>query len=504
MHLQLAIPEEHVSAEVLDAGLEALTRLDESMLTEGRVPTFHEGVKQGVRWKPEPPGAERFDHAGVVLGRKWGDCDDLAPWRAASMRHTGEDPEAIARVVRSGPHRWHAVVQRGDGSFEDPSREAGMGHKVLGASPAVCPPMFPPSHAVVGDDLKSLLRPTIALAPGRGGHWGARADIPWSDTDYAMAAFRTSPVASTALVGAIMGACVVGERAGFAEPEHLDRLMAIAGLLEGHSPYDVAEACGEEAVVGAQQFISCAGDMFGDVMRVVTPAGLFEAAAKVMRHPSAPPEHKAVAAEVAKHAQGKEFTKGSIADLAYQHMRNQLVRAGKAPPRPNSSEDLALKTTAHFAADRYDKTRRAGVQGSDGHEYVSVEGFFDDIGDAIKSVAPIVSKAAQFIPGVGPAISSAIDIGAKFIPSKAPARPAAAPPPPPAAAPPPPMVYAPPPHAAPAAAPMGRGAARAAARAAAQVPPVHVHMQQPSAPGTASVAPVNVTAQPGGPVVIRF
>jgi bifunctional N-acetylglucosamine-1-phosphate-uridyltransferase/glucosamine-1-phosphate-acetyltransferase GlmU-like protein len=49
------------------------------------------------------------------------DCEDLAIWTAAGLRETGEDPEAYVRIVRTGRGKLHAMVQRSDGSFEDPS-----------------------------------------------------------------------------------------------------------------------------------------------------------------------------------------------------------------------------------------------------------------------------------------------------------------------------------------------------------------------------------------------
>ena len=118
MDLSVAVPEAKVSKEVLEPALESVTRLNERMIEKGEVPTAEDAIDHdGVRWKPEPPGAERFDHAGLVMRRKWGDCDDLAPWHAASLRVTGEDHGAQAIVYPSGPGRWHAVVRRSDGSI---------------------------------------------------------------------------------------------------------------------------------------------------------------------------------------------------------------------------------------------------------------------------------------------------------------------------------------------------------------------------------------------------
>jgi hypothetical protein len=272
MRLRVAIPEEHVEPHVLNAGLETLTRLDQQLIEKGEVPTFHAALKKhGFRWKPEPPGDERFDHAKLVIGRGWGDCDDLAPWRAASMRATGEDPGATAVVKRSGPNRWHAIVKRSDGSYEDPSRDAGMGKGVSGAAPAVCAPMLPGLHGVGGDE---GIRPTVAARPA-GRFWEARADVPWVDTDYALSALARAPVASQAIVGAVLGACLAAEAADCADPEHVAALTGLAALLDGHDPEDVAEVVGEEATERAMSVVGVlqesVGFNFGGLFKSVAP-----------------------------------------------------------------------------------------------------------------------------------------------------------------------------------------------------------------------------------------
>jgi hypothetical protein len=125
MRIRVAVPEDHVQPPVIDAALEAVTRLNESMLQNGDIPPF-DPDDPGVQWRPENFGDEHFDNAQTVLQRGWGDCDDLAPWRAASLRQSGEDPGAYARVVTSGPNTYHAIVQRSDGQIDDPSVAAGM------------------------------------------------------------------------------------------------------------------------------------------------------------------------------------------------------------------------------------------------------------------------------------------------------------------------------------------------------------------------------------------
>ena len=180
MRINVAVPESRISAPILNAALEGVTRLDERLLKERAAPLFRDVVGKGrVRWKPEPPGQEHFDHAGLVMRRGWGDCDDLGPWHAAGLRVTGEDPGAHAVVRRSGPKRWHVVVRRSDGTIDDPSIEAGMPRpgRRIGVIGACQMPMLqggcvggayialpnlglrPMTRVMAGSD-----RPTVALA----------------------------------------------------------------------------------------------------------------------------------------------------------------------------------------------------------------------------------------------------------------------------------------------------------------------------------------------------
>lgn len=268
MRVNVAIPESHVSEGVLNAALEATTRLDESMLAKGEVPTFDEGLRH-VKWKPEPPGAEHFDHAKKVLERGWGDCDDLAPWEAASLRHTGEDPGAVAVVRRSGPKSWHAIVKRGDGSLHtDPSRRAGMGqpHEYRGA---VVPMMPRPGVSGVNGVGAYIIRPQFAIRPIRGGYQ-ARTDMPWhykddpnstpSATDMAMVALHAEPVARTALTGAIDGALQLAHAARGAHPDHVRRLECLGDAIEGYSYEELAGIYGEAHARHATQVV---GSFFG-------------------------------------------------------------------------------------------------------------------------------------------------------------------------------------------------------------------------------------------------
>jgi hypothetical protein len=276
MRVNVAIPEEHVDAPVLNAALEATTRLNQSMLRAQEIPSFERGLKYGIRWRPEPPGDEHFDHAKMVMGRKWGDCDDLAPWHAASLRNSGEDKQAKAIVVKSGPKRWHAVVKRGDGRIDDPSKRAGMGpHVQPGHRGATSPLMAPPS-AVVGGAY--IMRPQLALRPHNGA-WQSRADIPWhwqkgphdpiTPGNIAMATLHRAPLASTALNGAIDGAIELALEGEYAAEEHVNRLCCINDAIDGADWDELAHIYGEEDADAASQLV---GSFFGSIAHLAQKA----------------------------------------------------------------------------------------------------------------------------------------------------------------------------------------------------------------------------------------
>lgn len=132
MRIALQVPD--VLAGVgLDAALAGLQGLAELELSTGQLPWLYDA---GVWYQREPRGEERWLTPTQALERGAADCEDLAAWRAAELVVSGEDPYARAVVLRSGPHTWHAVVSRQDGTFEDPSAALGMG-----APPGVIAPV---------------------------------------------------------------------------------------------------------------------------------------------------------------------------------------------------------------------------------------------------------------------------------------------------------------------------------------------------------------------------
>lgn len=211
--------------EAIDAALEATTVSQVPLIESGKVPDIRKAIKAGkVKWKPEPPGDEHFDDAKTVLSRGWGDCDDLAPWLAASLRASGEDPDARAFVYQSGPKRWHAVVESGDGRVLDPSKWAGMGGKkkpITGIGAAAWAPMWPEQLG-------------IAVHPYRGGFAG-RVDLPDSDLPISWSAVSHGPTQARAAQLAGRAATRIADCVGAPYEEDWARLAGLDVLLSGNA-----------------------------------------------------------------------------------------------------------------------------------------------------------------------------------------------------------------------------------------------------------------------------
>lgn len=117
--LTLTLP---ISAEYISAALEALTGINAVMIAERGLPDVYDAK---VTYRRERPGRERWQNAAETLALGYGDCEDLACWRAAWLRVNEAEP-ARAVAIPGGPHTIHIVVVRGDGSIEDPSADLGM------------------------------------------------------------------------------------------------------------------------------------------------------------------------------------------------------------------------------------------------------------------------------------------------------------------------------------------------------------------------------------------
>lgn len=77
-----------------------------------------------IVYRREPKGREWWETAADVVdvvADRSGDCEDLAAYRAAELR-VYEDDAARVIIRRTRRGTFHALVEREDGTVEDPSR----------------------------------------------------------------------------------------------------------------------------------------------------------------------------------------------------------------------------------------------------------------------------------------------------------------------------------------------------------------------------------------------
>jgi len=282
MLLKIAVPDRVISPPILQAALETSTRANEAILRAGeRIPPIQRAIRAGLRWRPEPPGTgEELALAPEVIGRGWGDCDDLAPWRAAELRASGEDPGARAVAVRSGPRRWHAVVRRSSGEIEDPSRWAGMRSRdhVISGEIGVEPIAVPRQRA-------------LAVIPRPGGGWSARVDLPSRRHPIHVCACAHDSDPRAALIRAAQGAA-------YSAPAEAELLDQVVGALCGVADEDgeqmgflgdlVKSAAGiVSSIPGVRQVAQIAQPLIRPVLSAVAPAAAAAAPLISAVHPAA-------------------------------------------------------------------------------------------------------------------------------------------------------------------------------------------------------------------------
>lgn len=285
MRIQVAVPDEHVTPEVVEPVLEAVTRLNEHMIRTGQSPTSHDLLQMGAIWRPENMGDEHFDHGGTIAQRGWGDCDDWAPLRAATLRATGEDPHAVSRIVQSGPTTYHAMVQRGTGELErgdqDISVQAGMrpSAAISGADGQMMAYICDPHDGRIyqGSLLPTVAPLSIHCGPqmsvrgctviGHGQLWEARVDVPIEGSrlvhvhaydrhrphhhrrrrihgmlPLAMSLSHLAPTRLGAIQGALCGAVLAADACGMSTTLDRYKLLCAQSAASGMHPHDVAQA----------------------------------------------------------------------------------------------------------------------------------------------------------------------------------------------------------------------------------------------------------------------
>lgn len=136
--MEISIVADAAGPAAIQAMLDACCALNSLHLSSSpKTPPLY---SSGVRYKRESAmcvegidacaTGERFNTIPVVLRLRFGDCDDLACWRAAELRvRHGVEARPRLDVVAHHPTRYHVVVQLPDGTTEDPSAVLGMGSR---------------------------------------------------------------------------------------------------------------------------------------------------------------------------------------------------------------------------------------------------------------------------------------------------------------------------------------------------------------------------------------
>jgi hypothetical protein len=118
------------SEEVFYDLLELLTRQNIRVMQCGNIPPLY---LSGVRWKEQPRRGnifETFKTIPSILKKGVADCDQLAPWRMAEIRMSGEPARFwLPRFDRPQGPLYHVLILRpfpGGWYVEDPSQVLGM------------------------------------------------------------------------------------------------------------------------------------------------------------------------------------------------------------------------------------------------------------------------------------------------------------------------------------------------------------------------------------------
>ncbi|MEW6713162.1 MAG: hypothetical protein AB1403_25300, partial [Candidatus Riflebacteria bacterium] len=135
----------------------------------------------GVKYQPEFM-TENWQDAEETYIKGFGDCEDLAAWRAAELQLSGVNayPDIIHKPTKHNSKNYHAIVRLPNGKIEDPSvllykpYRKKIGRKFYGVgNPALC--LDEDSDIIQG----VLSLPSIITNPRTG------KSIPWTTQIYA-------------------------------------------------------------------------------------------------------------------------------------------------------------------------------------------------------------------------------------------------------------------------------------------------------------------------------
>lgn len=110
--------------------LRAQTEWSEFVLAHFGLPDLY---ASGMRYQRENYGSiypEDWRDPPAMLRAGGGDCEDLATYRVADLHRSGETRSRAVYLERPQPsgqgRLFHIIVERADGTLEDPSRMLGM------------------------------------------------------------------------------------------------------------------------------------------------------------------------------------------------------------------------------------------------------------------------------------------------------------------------------------------------------------------------------------------
>lgn len=128
MFVQFDIPDTHIMRRETALALTLLgpVAINRILIRKFDLPPLYDS---GVRYRKDRrrngKRNELLANAYDLVRRGYGDCDDLAAYRAAELQLAGIDAKVC--VVRTGPRTLHAVVCNTSGEIiDDPSRRLGM------------------------------------------------------------------------------------------------------------------------------------------------------------------------------------------------------------------------------------------------------------------------------------------------------------------------------------------------------------------------------------------
>ena len=118
------------SQECLLILMDALAKVNERWLAwNPETPLLYQS---GIKYHFDPAEEDPWQDIPSTLAKGWGDCEDLACWRIAELRHHGKiNARPLIRWRKKGGGMvYHALVRHPDGRTEDPSIALGMRGKM--------------------------------------------------------------------------------------------------------------------------------------------------------------------------------------------------------------------------------------------------------------------------------------------------------------------------------------------------------------------------------------